>query len=93
MEALIQELQNEITANDAKIQKEERANQELEEKLTVMDKEKDDYKEKIEALQQDFLKERDEPNRLAKINENKKKEVEHVSSDLEKLQSENKTVD
>jgi hypothetical protein len=43
-----------------------------------MDKEKDDYKEKIESLQQDFLKERDEPNRLAKGNENLKKAAEHV---------------
>eukprot|EP00347_Sterkiella_histriomuscorum_P000313 403376359 len=93
MEALIAELQNEISQTDFKIQKEERANTEIEEKLTVMDKEKDDYKEKIESLQQDFLKERDEPNRLGKGNENLKKAVEHLRSDLEKLQSENKTVD
>lgn len=93
MEALIQEMQNDIAQTDLKIQREERANQDIEDKLNVMDKEKDDYKEKIEALQQDFLKERDEPNRLGKGNENLKKAVEHLRSDLEKLQSDNKTVE
>ena len=58
-----------------------------------MDKEKEEYKEKIETLQQDFLKERDEPNRLGKGNENLKKAVEHLRSDLEKIQSDLKTVE
>lgn len=58
-----------------------------------MDKEKEEYKDKIEALQQEFLKERDEPNRLGKGNENLKKAVEHLKSDLESLQSSTKTVE
>ena len=58
-----------------------------------MDKEKEDYKDKIEALQQDFLKERDEPNRLGKGNENLKKAVEHLKTDLETLTSKTKTVE
>jgi predicted RNase H-like nuclease (RuvC/YqgF family) len=39
------------------------------------------------------LKERDEPNRLGKANENLKKAVEHLRSDLEKLQSTTKTLE
>ncbi len=58
-----------------------------------MDKEKEEYKDKIESLQQDFLKERDEPNRLGKGNENLKKAVEHLRSDLDKLNSDTKTVE
>ena len=93
MEALIAEITSEIAHTDMKIQKEEKSNQEVEEKLNQMDKEKEDYKDKIEALQQDFLKERDEPNRLGKGNENLKKAVEHLKTDLETLTSKTKTVE
>ena len=58
-----------------------------------MEKEKDEQKERIEALQQDFLKERDEPIRLGKGNENLKKAVEHLRSDLDKLQQDTKTIE
>jgi prefoldin subunit 5 len=65
----------------------------MEEKLNEMDKKKDAYKEEIELLQQNFLKERDEPIRLGKGNENLKKAVEHLKSDLDKLVSDTTTVD
>lgn len=57
----------------------------MEEKLNDMEKKKETYKEEIETLQQNFLKERDEPIRLGKGNENLKKAVEHLQSDLKKL--------
>lgn len=75
------------------MQKEEKSNEEMDEKLAFMDKEKEEKKERIEQLQQEFLKERDEPNRLGKGNENLKKAVEHLRSDLEKLTSDTKTVE
>lgn len=57
----------------------------MEGKLNEMEQKKDELKERIESLQQEFLKERDEPIRLGKGNENLKKAVEHLRSDLEKL--------
>lgn len=39
------------------------------------------------------MKERDEPNRLGKGNENLKKAVEHLRADLDKLVSDTKTVE
>ena len=65
----------------------------MESKVSEMDKKKDELKERIESLQQDFLKERDEPIRLGKNNENLKKAVEHLRSDLEKLLGDTKTVE
>ena len=53
-----------------------------------MEKDKEDYRDKIEALQQEFMKDRDEPVRLGKGNENLRKAVEHLKADLEKLQQE-----
>lgn len=93
MNQLISDIGQEIAAGEVKIQKEEKSNQEIEEKLHQMEKEKDDYKDKIEALQQDFLKERDEPIRLGKGNENLKKAVEHLKSDLDVLLKDTKTVE
>lgn len=58
-----------------------------------MDKKKEEHKEQIENLQQDFLKERDEPNRLSKGNENLKKAVEHLRSDLDKLKADTDSVE
>jgi uncharacterized protein YukE len=58
-----------------------------------MEKEKEEYKDKIEVLQQDYMKDRDEPERIKKGNENLNKAVEHLKADLEKLQNETKAVD
>jgi chromosome segregation ATPase len=93
MEALIAEITQEIAQTDNKIQKEEKANQEMEEAIGQMEKKKEEHKEQIESLQQDFLKERDEPNRLGKGNENLKKAVEHLKSDLDKLVADTKAVE
>jgi chromosome segregation ATPase len=93
MEALIAEITQEIAQTDNKIQKEEKANQEMKEAIGQMEKKKEEHKEQIESLQQDFLKERDEPNRLGKGNENLKKAVEHLKSDLDKLVADTKAVE
>ena len=58
-----------------------------------MEKKKDLYKEEIEHLQQSYLKERDEPTRLDKGNENLNIAVEHLKKDYNKLVSETVTVD
>jgi len=58
-----------------------------------MEKDKEDYRDKIEALQQEYMKDRDEPVRLGKGNENLKKAVEHLKADLEKLKSDTKAVE
>jgi chromosome segregation ATPase len=65
----------------------------MEEAIGQMEKKKEEHKEQIESLQQDFLKERDEPNRLGKGNENLKKAVEHLKSDLDKLVADTKAVE
>jgi len=58
-----------------------------------MEKVKEDKKDQIEALQQDYMKDRDEPVRLAKNNDNLRKAVEHLKADLDKLVSETKALD
>lgn len=58
-----------------------------------MEKDKEDYRDKIEALQAEYMKDRDEPTRLKKGNDNLTKAVEHLKSDLEKLKSDTKTVE
>lgn len=65
----------------------------MEAKLMVMEHDKEEYKDKIEALQAEYMKDRDEPVRIGKGNENLRKAVEHLRADLEKLQSETKTVE
>ena len=93
MEALIREVTGEIAAGSAKIEAQEAGNVEIEAKLAVLEREKEERKDKIEALQQDYMKDRDEPVRLGKGNENLRKAVEHLKADLEKLVAETKAVD
>lgn len=59
----------------------------------MMERDKEEYKDKIEALQGEYMKDRDEPVRIGKGNENLKKAVEHLRADLEKLQQESKGVE
>ena len=89
----IAEMNGEIATIQLKIEKEELSNGEIDTKLIAMEKEKEDYKDKIEALQQEYMKDRDEPVRIGKGNENLKKAVEHLKADLEKLQNETKAID
>jgi hypothetical protein len=50
MNALIGDIHNELAGLDSQISKEDKANQDMEEKLTEMDKKKEQYKEEIETL-------------------------------------------
>lgn len=75
----------EMELGKERIAKEEAQNAAIEEKLAAMEKDKDEKKDKIEALQSDYMKDRDEPVRLGKGNENLRKAVEHLKADLEKL--------
>lgn len=59
----------------------------------MLEREKEARKDKIEALQQEYMKERDDPVRLGKANENSQKAIEHLNADLEKLTAEIKAVD
>jgi chromosome segregation ATPase len=93
MRVLILQVQEETNAARAKVEKQEADNLEIEAKLAVLEKEKEDKKDKIEALQQDYMKDRDEPVRLGKGNENLRKAVEHLKADLEKLVGETKAVE
>lgn len=93
MAARIAEVNGEIAGIQIKIEKEDVSNAEIDVKLLAMEKDKEEYKDKIEALQQDYMKDRDEPVRIGKGNENLKKAVEHLKADLEKLQNETKAVD
>ena len=90
---LIAEVAQEMAAGQSKIEREEAQNAEIDAKMLTMEKDKEDYKDRIDALQQEFMKDRDEPVRLGKGNENLRKAVEHLKSDLEKLQAETKQVD
>ena len=89
----IAEINGDIASIQIKIEKEELSNGEIDTKLISMEKEKEEQKDKIEALQQEYMKDRDEPVRIGKGNENLKKAVEHLKADLEKLQNETKAVD
>ena len=72
----------------AKIEKEQRDNAEIEIKILNLEKDKEEYKDKIDALQSDFMKDRDEPVRIGKGNDNLRKAVDHLRADLEKLKLE-----
>jgi hypothetical protein len=50
-----------------------------------LEKDKEEYKDKIEGLQAEFMKDRDEPVRIGKGNDNLRKAVDHLRADLEKL--------
>ena len=89
----IAEINGDIASIQLKIEKEEASNGEIDIKLLAMEKDNEEYKDKIEVLQQDYMKDRDEPERIKKGNENLNKAVEHLKADLEKLQNETKAVD
>lgn len=82
---LIAEVNAEIAATQAKTEREEALNREIEAKIAAMDKDKEEYKDKIDTLQSEYLKDRDEPVRIGKGNDNLRKAVEHLKSDLEGL--------
>ena len=57
----------------------------LESKLKEQDAKKDSLREEYEALQQSYLKDKDEPNNLAKKNKSIEEGVSHLANELQKL--------
>lgn len=88
MRKMIADVQAEMAAGRAKIEREEQQNQEVEAKINALERDKEDYRDKIDGLQADFMKDRDEPVRIGKGNDNLRKAVDHLRADLEKLQAE-----
>ena len=72
-----------IDTNEQTIEKENGKCGDLQEKIDGLEKVKDEKKEVYEALQADYLKQKDEPNRLGKQNENLKIQVRHQQSELD----------
>ena len=70
------------------IQKEEDKNAELTQKIESLETVQGGLKDKYDARQIDYLKEKDEPIRLGKSNENLRIAVEHLRGDLESLNRE-----
>lgn len=85
MNKVIEELNEDVDQTNNRIEKQERENSDIEKRLDEMEVKKEGLKEEIDGLQQTMLKEKDEPNRLGKGNENLRKAVEHLRIDLEKL--------
>jgi hypothetical protein len=81
-------MQLQIEDGGKSIQKENEKNQELTVKIEDLESVQGGLKEKYDARQIDFLKEKDEPVRLGKSNENLRIAVEHLRGDLEKLNRE-----
>jgi chromosome segregation ATPase len=87
-EEMIKQMQLQIEEGGKSIAKEDEKNQELTGKIEELESVQGSLKEKYDARQVDFLKEKDEPVRLGKSNENLRIAVEHLRGDLESLNRE-----
>ena len=74
-----------IVDNEKSIENEVKKNEDLAEINKGLDGTKDELKEEYEGLMANYLKEKDEPVRLGKGNENLKIAVDHLKTDLEEL--------
>jgi chromosome segregation ATPase len=79
----IGDMHAEIAKNEEAIENENGKSATLQEKITELEKVKDEKKEAYEQLQSEYLKQKDEPNRLGKQNENLKIQVRHQQSELD----------
>ena len=87
-EEMIKQMQLQIEDGSKSIQKEEEKNHELTDKIESLETVQGGLKDKYDARQIDYLKEKDEPIRLGKSNENLRIAVEHLRGDLESLNRE-----
>lgn len=81
-------MQLQIEDGSKSIEKEEEKNTELTSKIESLETVQGGLKDKYDARQIDYLKEKDEPIRLGKSNENLRIAVEHLRGDLESLNRE-----
>lgn len=84
-EEMIADMKNNIAASEVAIEKEAANQIELNAVITDLESKKDQQKEKYDARQADYIKEKDEPVRLGKGNENLKIAVDHLKNDLANL--------
>lgn len=82
---MIADMKLSIAQNDTALEKEAEKTAELNERITVLTGKKDKKREEFDKLQSDYIKEKDEPVRLGKGNENLRIAVEHLRTDLEGL--------
>lgn len=87
-EEMIKQMQLQIEDGSKSIEKEEEKNTELTSKIESLETVQGGLKDKYDARQIDYLKEKDEPIRLGKSNENLRIAVEHLRGDLESLNRE-----
>ena len=84
-EDMINDMRNNIAMSEVSIEKETANNAELNAVILDLEAKKDMQKEKYDSRQADFIKEKDEPVRLGKGNENLKIAVDHLKNDLANL--------
>ena len=65
-------MKSSIRINDVIIEKENVKTETLETMITTLDNRKEEKKEQYDILQSEYIKQKDEPNRLGKQNENLK---------------------
>ena len=82
---MIADMKNNIAASEVAIEKEAANQVELNAVISDLEAKKDQQKEKYDARQADYIKEKDEPVRLGKGNENLKIAVDHLKNDLANL--------
>lgn len=73
----------EIAKNEEAIENENQKSTKLTEMIIELEKVKEQKKEAYEQLTSEYLKQKDEPNRLGKQNENLKIQVKHQQSELD----------
>ena len=66
-----------IRISDVMIEKENVKTETLENMISTLDNKKEEKKEQFDLLQTEYIKQKDEPNRLGKQNENLKIQVNH----------------
>lgn len=84
-EDMIAEMRNNIIQSEADIEKEAAKTAEFNAAILDIEGKRDQQKEKYDAKQAEFIKEKDEPVRLGKGNENLKIAVDHLKNDLSNL--------
>jgi len=76
-------MKSSIRINDVIIEKENVKTETLETMITTLDNRKEEKKEQYDILQSEYIKQKDEPNRLGKQNENLKIQVNHQQRELD----------
>ena len=90
---MIKDIQKSNDEYDKSFEEETKKHNEQAEVLKARDKTKEELKEEFEALQGNYIKEKDEPTRLGKGNENLRIAVQHLKNDMESLQKECENVE